>query len=128
MSQKIFLFNDTNRNNILYSRQDVVENYEDISQKLAIDKIYERHNSDENMIIGENGVMLSGGEIQKIAITRALLCDEDIVIFDEANSNIDIETKRMLKEIISKELNDKLVIIIDHRDLLDDLTNKEIIL
>lgn len=128
ISQKIFLFNDSLRNNILYLDESNEQKYKQIIKKLEIDKIFKSRESDDNMIIGENGIKLSGGEIQKIAIARALMADADVIIFDEANSNIDNKTKLLLKNIVINELRDKIVIIIDHSNLFEDISNKNILL
>ncbi len=129
ISQKIFLFDDTIKNNILYLSNEYNKNYEEIFNLLKISNIYLKRKCDENMHIGENGSRLSGGEIQKIAIARALLSNANLLIFDEANSNIDSETKITLRNIIKKELAvGKIVIIIDHNNDLEDICVKKIYL
>lgn len=119
VSQKIFVFNDTLENNI----------GKDFWNKLilfGIDKENFSIGIDDNTVIGENGFKLSGGQIQKIAIARALIKNADVYIFDEAASNIDFETKEYLKMIIQKYLASKIVIIIDHSDFFDDIIQKTI--
>ena len=64
--------------------------------------------------LGEKGAGLSEGQMQRIAIARAVYADHPIIIFDEATSSLDEETEgRLLKNL--KELTSKTVIIITHR-------------
>lgn len=68
-----------------------------------------------NTIVGERGITLSGGQKQRIAISRALVSDAPVMVFDDALSNVDTETeKRILSELIN-ERKGKTTIIIAHR-------------
>ncbi len=129
VSQKTFLFNDTIKNNIIYTvnspnDEHIKERYDIIAELIGIEKIYENHNANRDMNIGENGVKLSGGEIQKIAIARALIKDADLIIFDEASVNIDKETNKVIKKIITEQLKRKIIIIVDHSGYFDDISDK----
>lgn len=66
-------------------------------------------------MLDENGVNLSGGERQKIAIARALYKNPDILILDEATSNLDNVTEKKIVDMIKKITKDKTVITIAHR-------------
>ena len=66
-------------------------------------------------IIGERGAKLSGGQLQRISIARALYADKQVLIFDEATSALDHQTERLLLSSLKKEFVDKTVIIITHR-------------
>ena len=63
----------------------------------------------------ENGVYFSGGQRQRLAVARALLHDTPIYIFDEATSNIDIESENAIMEQIKELARNKTVILISHR-------------
>ena len=66
-------------------------------------------------IVGERGAMLSGGQIQRIGIARAIYNQSDILIFDESTSALDIDSeKKILGEIINLK-NKKTVIMISHK-------------
>lgn len=125
MSQNVFLFDDTLENNILYGNKNIEkEEYSKICSLLNIDEIFTSRGMTKEMMVGSGGVKLSGGEKQKIALARTMLKNTDVIIFDEALSNIDIETKKLIKCVICEELTDKLIIVIDHSDYFSDVANK----
>lgn len=66
-------------------------------------------------VIEERGNNLSGGQIQRLSIARALLHDTNVYIFDEATSNIDIESEEIIMDVIDQMRADKIVILISHR-------------
>ena len=76
-----------------------------------LDKFKER----ENTIIGSKGVYLSGGEVQRIAIARAILKDAKIIILDEASAAADPENEYELQKAFSVLMKNKTVIMIAHR-------------
>lgn len=113
VSQQIYLFNDTIRNNIcLYKRVDdvIVEEackdsgLEDFIKEVSLD-----------YVVGQNGAMLSGGQKQKIALARALIHDKPIVIFDEATSNTDAYSEQQINGLLDTKLKEKTVIVITHK-------------
>lgn len=65
--------------------------------------------------IEERGNNLSGGQKQRLSIARALLHDTKVYIFDEATSNIDIESEEIIMKVIDQMQKDKIVILISHR-------------
>ena len=68
-----------------------------------------------SMMIEEKGANLSGGQKQRLALARAILHDSDIYIFDEATSNIDIESEDRIMQVVRDLAKEKLVILISHR-------------
>ena len=78
-------------------------------------------------VVGENGKGLSEGQIQRIAIARAVYCNSPIIIFDEATSALDAETEvQLLKNL--KTLKDKTCILISHKMAAKEICNKEIVI
>ncbi|MEW6457198.1 MAG: ABC transporter ATP-binding protein [Acidobacteriota bacterium] len=116
VSQNVFLFNDTIRNNILYSRPDASEMEVKEAAKLSGAHEFIMNLEDGfNTPIGETGKKLSGGERKKISIARAILKDSDIIIFDEATSELDSESERRIEELITEHFKYRTCIIISHR-------------
>ena len=67
-----------------------------------------------NNVVGEKGIRLSGGERQRLGIARAIYKDSDIIIFDEATSNLDYATEKKISEGFDK-LKNKTLIVAAHR-------------
>lgn len=68
-------------------------------------------------IIGENGVKLSGGQRQRLAIARIILYDPEFIILDEATSALDHHNEQIIYENISKLFEDKIVMVISHKNI-----------
>ena len=64
--------------------------------------------------LGERGVKISGGQIQRIGIARAIFNDPSIIIFDEATSALDKETEKKILDSINKFKSEKTIFIISH--------------
>lgn len=120
VSQQIYLFNDTIRNNIcLYQNvsDEVIRaacnesGLEDFLKEVSLD-----------YVVGQNGAMLSGGQKQKIALVRALVHDKPIIIFDEVTSNTDSYSEYQINNLLHTRLKNKTVIIITHkREILSEV-------
>ncbi|MFV0379885.1 MAG: ABC transporter ATP-binding protein [Anaerorhabdus sp.] len=126
VSQKPFLFNDTIKNNILYGcTNDIDEDmYIEILEKTRLSNTLSNFKAKDQTYVGENGKQLSGGEIKKIVLARALLKNPEIYIFDETFANLDKQTREEFQNIIKNDLKDKTVILIEHNDNLEIEFNK----
>lgn len=116
VSQDIFLFNGTVRENILYGRPDATDE-EVIAAAQAANAhefILELPNGYETKV-GERGVKLSGGQKQRISIARAILKDAPVLILDEATSSVDTKTEKLIQEALNKLMKNKTTIVIAHR-------------
>ena len=116
VSQNVFLFNDSIRNNILYSNPEATEGMLIEAAKMADahDFIMELPQGYDTMV-GERGVRLSGGQVQRIALARALLKQADIVVLDEATSEVDFISERKIQGALAQLLRGKTCIVISHR-------------
>lgn len=117
VSQDDFLFHDTLKSNILYGLKEEVsqEKLTDVLKKARLSEFVKDLPKGMNTIIGDQGVKLSGGEKQRIAIARALLKEAEILILDEATSSLDSKSEQLIQEALSVLLHDKTSIIIAHR-------------
>jgi len=116
VSQNVFLFNDTIRNNILYSKPEAsAEEVENAAKLSGSSDFINKLDEKMEVMVGETGRMISGGEKQKISIARAILKDSDVVIFDEATSQQDAQSIERIEELIEHRFKDKICIIISHR-------------
>lgn len=115
ISQNSFLFDDTVCNNILMGNEiDREKMY--FYTKIACIHDYIMTLPDQyDSMIGENGIKLSGGEKQRICIARALLRENNIIIFDEATSALDQYTEQQIFHNIKQFLINKTIIVITHR-------------
>lgn len=116
VNQETMLFNDTIRSNIAYGRPNA--SLEEI-EKAAIaahahDFIINCPQGYET-IIGDRGVKISGGERQRIAIARALLKDAPILILDEATSQLDSTSERIVQAALDRLVCGRTVFVIAHR-------------
>ena len=116
ISQNTFLFSGTIKENLLFGNSDATD--DDISQVCKMCELEEYINSlplKFNTRIEENGKNLSGGQKQRLAIARALLKKPEILIMDEATSNLDYVTERSIEKTINNFSKNMTTIIIAHR-------------
>lgn len=111
--QNIYLFDGTIKDNIALFKNIDDKKLDKILRITALDKVLKRKNCSIHTKVFENGLNLSGGEKQRIALARMLARQTDIMILDEATSSIDRETAGfILKNILEQE--DKTIIAITH--------------
>lgn len=114
--QEPILFNNTISYNIGYGKTNSTLKQIKAAAKLAnIDKFIESLPKKYKTIVGERGVKLSGGQKQRVAIARMILADPEIVIFDEATSQLDSESEKLIQEAFWKASKNKTTFIIAHR-------------
>lgn len=116
VSQDIFLFSDTIKENIRFGRRDAGDKeIEEAARIAGADEFIQKLPDGYNTEVGERGVKLSGGERQRIAIARAVLKDAPILILDEATSSLDRRTERKIVKSVEKISKNKTLLIIAHR-------------
>ena len=114
--QNVYLFHDTIRANILFGKPDVTEEEMIKAAKKARCHDFIMALPDGyDIIVGEGGGTLSGGEKQRISIARAILKNAPIIILDEATASIDPENEHLIQQAISELTRGKTIITIAHR-------------
>ena len=116
VQQDVFLFDGSVRDNIAYGRHDATDDeIEDAARRANahefIDRLPERYET----FIGERGVKLSGGQCQRLAIARAVLASNQILILDEATSNLDTESEQLIQASMAALLAGRTTFVIAHR-------------
>jgi len=116
VSQETILFNDTVRNNIAFGRPDAkIETIMNAAKAANANDFIMRMPKGYETIVGDRGIKLSGGEKQRIAIARALFKDPPILILDEATSQLDTESEKLVQEAINRLMTNRTVLVIAHR-------------
>jgi len=114
--QNPFIFSGSVADNIRMAKQDATE-----EEILQVTKAAHAHEFIERLPdgydteVGEFGVKLSGGERKRLAIARAMVRDPEILILDEATSEVDSESERIIQEALANLLTDRTTFIIAHR-------------
>ena len=116
VTQNIVTFNDTIGANIAYGKPDATrEEIIDASKRSFAHEFIEPLPDGYDTVIGEDGSGLSGGQLQRIIIARAILKNPAILIFDEATSQVDAESESKIHKAIEEVMQNRTSIIIAHR-------------
>jgi ATP-binding cassette subfamily B protein len=126
VQQDTFLFDGTVRENISYGRrgvsdQDILQAARRANALTFIEQLPEGLDT----LIGERGFKLSGGQKQRISIARAILADPQILILDEATSNLDTESEQLIQASLNELLKHRTTFVIAHR--LSTITHADLI-
>ena len=114
--QDDFLYEGTIKENILFPRPDATDEEVIVAAKGAyVTEFTDRFDDGLDTLIGERGVKLSGGQRQRISIARALLAQPEIVILDEATSNLDTQSERYIQDSLGVLMNNRTTLVIAHR-------------
>ena len=114
--QEPALFSGTVRENIAYARPTATDAEVEAAARAAhAHEFVERLTLGYDTLVGERGIKLSGGQRQRVAIARAILKDPAVLILDEATSNLDTESERLIEDALSRLLVGRTTLIIAHR-------------
>ena len=115
VSYNTYLFNDTVRANFRLAKEDVTD--EEMREALRkVDLLgFIEENGGFDKVISEDADNISGGQKQRLALAVNLVADKDIYVFDEATSNIDIESEGIIMRNVREMSREKSVIVISHR-------------
>ncbi len=116
VTQETILFNDTVRANIAYCQPNVsIDAVERAARAAFAHEFIQRLPHGYDTVLGERGLRLSGGQRQRIAVARALLKNAPILILDEATSNLDVHSDRLVQEALVNLMQGRTTVIIAHR-------------
>ncbi len=116
VSTNSYILGTTIRENLLMARphatQDEIQNALQLAQ---LDSFIASLKEGLDTPVGEGGSLLSGGQKQRLALARAILANRDLMIFDEATSNVDVESEEAIWQAIYELAKTKTVLVISHR-------------
>ena len=120
--QESFLFRGTIRDNLIYSDPKNIELEKEL-EEIGVLRWFDRYEKGLNQNVGERGSNVSAGERQFISLLRAVLARRQIIVFDEATANLDMESENSILEATDKVLDYQTSIVIAHR--LETILNAE---
>ena len=116
VQQDVFLFDGSVADNIAYGRHKATrEEVIDAARRANAEEFIVKLPEGYETLVGERGVKLSGGQQQRLAIARAILKNPQILILDEATSNLDTESEQLIQASMSSLLADRTSFVIAHR-------------
>ncbi len=116
MAQKSYLFAGSIYDNIVFGMDGVTkEEVESAAKKAEAYDFIMAHPEGFGRTLGEGGMGLSGGEVQRIALARAFLKKAQILILDEASAHLDVETEELISKAMERLMEEKVVLLIGHR-------------
>lgn len=130
VTQESLLMNDTVSINIGYGDPDATQAQIEAAAKQAYahDFILTKLSDGYDTVVGPGGNRLSGGQRQRIALARAILRDPEILILDEATSQIDLESEQLIHHVLQDFTRDRTTLIITHRPSTLTLADRVVVM
>ncbi|MEI7425595.1 MAG: ABC transporter ATP-binding protein [Candidatus Moraniibacteriota bacterium] len=114
--QEVEIFDSSIRDNIAYAKPNAsLEEIKAAARTANAEEFILQLKSGYDTTVGERGIKLSGGQRQRVGIARAILANPRILIFDEATSNLDSHSERLIQDAMDKIRKNRTVIVIAHR-------------
>lgn len=125
LSQNNFVLDDTLERNIAFANKEIDKNKLDLAIKLSGLENFNLKLKDQfNRNLGENASKISGGELQRIALARAIYADKDILILDEFTSSLDKKNEKKIFETILKLNKTKTILVVSHNMEISKIAKK----
>lgn len=130
VSQQALLLNDSVRANIAYGQPDATDAQVEQAAKQAHAHgfITSKLSDEYDTLVGPGGSRLSGGQRQRIALARAILRDPEILILDEATSQVDIESEQLIHQVLREFTIGRTTLIITHRPSTLSLADRVVVM
>ena len=115
--QSIFLLDDSIKNNIAFGikKENINEDrINDVIKKAQLENFISQQKNGLDTFVGERGARISGGQLQRIAIARALYNNPEIIVFDEATNALDEDTENEVMKILLELKGKKTILLISH--------------
>jgi ABC-type multidrug transport system fused ATPase/permease subunit len=114
--QESVLFNLSIKDNLLWARPDASPDELKVSCRLAnAEEFISQLPAGYDTIVGDRGVRLSGGQVQRIALARAILRRPQLLILDEATSSLDTYSERLIQQAIEQIAKETTIVVVAHR-------------
>lgn len=127
--QEVDIFDASILENISYANKNASFDEVLAASKISnVDEFVKKFKDGYDTVVGERGIKLSGGQRQRLGIARAILANPKILIFDEATSNLDTESEKLIQDSIAKIAKNKTIIIIAHRLSTVKMANKIVVI
>lgn len=128
LPQHPFIFNESIKSNIEMGSDIDPSEYKNVLLTTNLNEFIDGLEESDRTVISENGVNISGGQVKKIGLARALAKKSEILILDEPFPHLDKSSIEDILQAIKIVKKDKIVIIVDHTDNADSLATKTILL
>jgi ATP-binding cassette subfamily B protein/subfamily B ATP-binding cassette protein MsbA len=126
VAQEVFLFDGSVRDNIAYARSSAsFDEVQNAARRANAEEFIVRLPDGYDTLIGERGVKLSGGQRQRLSIARAILANPQILIMDEATSNLDTQSEQLIQASMRGLLHGRTTFLVAHR--LSTITHADLI-